>query len=341
MAKAFTIALDAMGGDRAPESVLRGANMARERHPGLRFIFFGDQVRLQPLLSRLPRLAQVSEIVHCSVAIPDDMKAAQALRMGRESSMGQALEAVRSNRANGFVSAGNTGAMMALSKLLLGMIPGIHRPAIAAFFPTEYGECVMLDLGANVVCDTENLIQFAQMGHVFGEAALGWKRPRVALLNVGVEHQKGREELREAAARLMSMPEINYTGFVEANHIPKGGADVIVTDGFTGNVALKMAEGTAALVSNYVRNAFRYSWLVKLGYVFIRPALARLRLRLDPRRYNGAVFLGLNHVAVKSHGRSDAIGFAAAIDVAVEMLEHQAIEKIATIFSVQKSSATA
>ncbi|MFN8693134.1 MAG: phosphate acyltransferase PlsX [Holosporales bacterium] len=336
MTNTFTFALDAMGGDRAPESILRGANIARERHPNLRFKVYGDSARLEPILKKLPKLRAITDITHCALSIPDDLKAAQALRLGADSSMRRAIEAVKKGEAQAIISAGNTGALMALSKMLLGSVPGIHRPAITAFFPTESNECVLLDLGANVVCSADNLVQFALMGHVFGEAVLGWKRPRIALLNVGTEHQKGRDEIRDAAARLQSNPALNYVGFIEANHIPQGRADVVVTDGFSGNIALKMAEGTASLVSDYFRQAFRYSWLVKIGYLFIRPAFNKLRARLDPRRYNGAVFLGLKHICIKSHGRTDALGFAAAIDVAVDMHQQQTIAKLSSLIEAQQ-----
>jgi phosphate acyltransferase len=337
--QALTLALDAMGGDKAPDIVIRGAELARERWPTLRFQFYGPAERLQPLVAQYDRLAQISEICHAPGVIPNDMKPSQALRAGAQSSMRLAIEAVRAGRADAVVSAGNTGALMALSKMLLGTLPGIRRPAITSFFPTLTGECVMLDLGANLDCDAETLAQFALMGHIFGKTVFSWHTPKVGLLNVGAEHQKGRESIRQAAALIRSAyPMVNFHGFVEGNDIGAGLVDVVVTDGFSGNIALKTAEGTAHLINDYIRQAFTHSLLAKIGYLFARPALRRLRHRLDPRRYNGAVFLGLDKVAVKSHGGTDGLGFAAAIDVAVEMLVHNCLEQMRAQFALETAA---
>jgi glycerol-3-phosphate acyltransferase PlsX len=334
MSVALTLALDAMGGDKAPDIVVGGAELARERWPEVHFQFHGDQAQLAPLLAQFPKLAAVSEICHTPERIPNDMKPSQAVRTGGKSSMRLAIEAVRDGRADAVVSAGNTGALMALAKLLLGTLPGIRRPAITSFLPTLSGECVMLDLGANLDCDAEILAQFALMGHIFGKTVFNWNSPKVGLLNVGSEHQKGKESIRQAAGLIRSRyGMVNFHGFIEGDDIGNGKVDVVVTDGFTGNVALKTAEGTARLINDYIKQAFMHSLFARLGYLFARPALRRLKTRLDPRRYNGAVFLGLNKVAVKSHGGTDALGFAAAIDVAVEMITHACIAQMRTQFA--------
>jgi glycerol-3-phosphate acyltransferase PlsX len=245
-----------------------------------------------------------------------------------------AIEAVQSGEAAGVVSAGNTGALLAIAMLMLRTLPGIHRPAIAGFFPTLRSESVMLDLGANVECDADNLVQFAIMGNVFARTVLGVLHPTVGILNVGSEELKGHEAVREASAMLRNtaMPG-SFHGFVEGDDIAKGTVDVIVTDGFTGNVALKTIEGTAKLYTGFLRESFRTSIMAKVGYLLARPAINSLRTRVDPRRYNGAIFLGLNGIAVKSHGGTDAIGFANAIGVAVDMVVHGAIEKIKEDFA--------
>jgi glycerol-3-phosphate acyltransferase PlsX len=316
----ITIALDAMGGAHAPEMVLRGADMALQRQPGLRFMLFGDESGVRPLLARLPRLADVVDLHHTSEMVMDDDKPSVALRAGRQSSMRLAIDAVADGLADGVVSAGNTGALMAMAKNSLKTLPGIDRPAIASFFPTQRGESVMLDLGANVECDADNLVQFALLGDAFARTVLGLVEPTVGLLNVGSEDQKGNDAVRAASLRLRSpLSPIRFFGFIEGDDIPAGTVDVVVTDGFTGNIAVKTAEGTAKLFSEFLAGAFRHSWSARIGYFFARNALRKLRLRLDPRRYNGAVFLGLCGIAVKSHGSADALGFANAIGVAVDM----------------------
>jgi phosphate acyltransferase len=301
--EATTIALDAMGGDQAPGTVLRGAAIALQRFPQTRFLLFGAEERVRPLLSKLPALAAAAALHHTGEAVLDDAKPSLALRTGRQTSMRLAIDAVADGRADGVVSAGNTGALMAMAKFVLKTLPGIDRPAIASLFPTRRGESVMLDLGANIECDSENLVQFALMGDVFARTVLGLVEPTVGLLNVGAEDLKGNDAVRAASARLRgAMSPIRFHGFIEGDDITAGTVDVIVTDGFTGNIALKTAEGTAKFYSEALRSAFRHSLMARIGYVFARGALRKLRLRLDPRRYNGAVFLGLGGIAVKSHG---------------------------------------
>jgi glycerol-3-phosphate acyltransferase PlsX len=325
----ITIAVDAMGGDRAPAIVLKGAEIALQRFPNVDFLLFGAEDKVRPLLARLPNLSRTARLCHTSEMVPADAKPSLALRTARRSSMRLALDAVAEGRADGMVSAGNTGALMAMAKFVLKTLPGIERPAIASLFPTGVGETVVLDLGANVECDAANLVQFALMGDVFARTVLGLPAPSVALLNVGAEDLKGNAAVRSAAAELRTgLVPVQFYGFVEGDDIPRGTVDVVVTDGFTGNVALKMAEGTARLFGDFLESAFRHSLLARIGYLFARGALKKLRLRLDPRRYNGAIFLGLAGIAVKSHGSTDALGFANAIGVAVDMKANGFIDKI-------------
>jgi glycerol-3-phosphate acyltransferase PlsX len=325
----LAISLDAMGGDNAPEMVIRGADIARQRFPEVHFLFFGDETRIQPMIDKLPALKAVSTVRHAETEVKMDDKPSQALRAGRGSSMRLAIDAVHKGEAAAIVSAGNTGALMAMAKFVLKTLPGIDRPAIASFFPTIRSESVMLDLGANVQCDASNLVQFAVMGNVFARTVLGVREPTTALLNVGTEEMKGHEEVRVAAQilREANLPGA-FLGFIEGDDIARGTADVVVTDGFTGNIALKTIEGTVKLYGHYLRQSFKSSWIAGLGYLLARPALNALRARVDPRRYNGAIFMGLNGICVKSHGGTDAFGFANAIGVAVDMVANGAIEKM-------------
>lgn len=325
----LTIALDAMGGDNAPAIVVAGADIARQRHPGIGFVLFGDEGAVGPLLRDRPKLAEIATVVHTTDVITNETKVAAALRTGRDSSMRRAIDAVAAGEADCVVSAGNTGALMAMAKFVFKTLPGIDRPAIASFFPTLRGESVMLDLGANVECRPEHLVQFAVMGAIFGKAVLGLMNPTIGLLNVGAEALKGNDEVKDAAARLrtMDLPG-TFEGFVEGNDIPAGKVDVVVTDGFTGNIALKTAEGTARLYAEWLRRTFTSSTMARLGYLLARNAFEKLRRRADPRQYNGAMFLGLRGICVKSHGGTDAKGFAHAIDVAVDLVRNGFNEKV-------------
>ena len=329
MSDTITIAIDAMGGDRAPGIVLKGAEIALQRHPAVRYLLFGAQDEVRPLLAKLPSLSKAVTLFHTSEVVADDAKPSLALRAGRPSSMKLAIDAVADGRADGVVSAGNTGALMAMAKSALKMLPGIDRPAIASFFPTQRGESVMLDLGANVECDAENLVQFALMGDVFARTVLGLVEPTIGLLNVGAEDLKGNDAVRAASARLrLAMTPTQFYGFIEGDDIAAGTVDVVVTDGFTGNIAVKTAEGMAKLFSEFLEAAFRHSLLARVGYLFARGSLRKLRMRCDPRRYNGAMFLGLGGIAVKSHGSTDAFGFANAIGVAIDMKVNGFLDKI-------------
>ena len=325
----IVIALDAMGGERAPEMVVKGAAIAQQRFPQAEFLFYGVDERIRAHLARLPKLAAHAIVHHTDEFITDDVKPSVALRGGRRSSMRLAIDAVAAGEADCVVSAGNTGALMAMAKFALKMIPGIDRPAIASFFPTQRGESVMLDLGANVSCDSENLVQFALLGDVFSRTVLGTATPSVGLLNVGAEDQKGNDAVRGAALRLRGPgTPIHFHGFIEGDDIGKGTVDVVVTDGFTGNVALKTAEGTARLFAEFLHAAFKNSFAARFGYLFAWRSLAKLRKRMDPRRYNGAVFLGIQGICVKSHGSTDELGFANAIGVATDMAVNGFLDKV-------------
>ena len=327
--KKIVLALDGMGGDHAPEVVVDGANIARERYPAASFLLFGDPARLKPLVDRRKGLAQVLEIVPAEDVVTADDKPSFALRRRRQSSMWLAVDAAAQGRADTVVSAGNTGALLAISLVAMRMLEGAHRPALASFLPTSRGETVMLDLGANLECDAENLAEFAVMGSVFAQVLLGLSEPTVGLLNVGSEELKGHEELRQAAMLLRREGSpVSFHGFVEGNDIGAGKVDVVVTDGFTGNVALKTIEGTAKLYTSFVRDAFRTSTFAKIGYLFASGAWVKLSKRVDPRRRNGGVFLGLNGVCVKSHGGADALGFAYAIGVAIDMVRYEYKNKL-------------
>jgi len=319
----ITIALDGMGGDDAPQIVVAGADIARRRNPDVRFLLFGDEKEVSELVAKQRGLDAFVEIRHTTEKVEADDKPSQVVRSGHETSMWKAIESVKLNEADGVVSAGNTGALMAMAMIVLRRLEGIDRPAIASFFPTLRGETVMLDLGANIRCDARNLVEFAIMGEVFARTILGIHEPTIGLLNVGEEETKGNDALKDAAnlLRELDLPG-EFVGFVEGNDIPAGAVDVVVTDGFTGNVALKTAEGTAKLINAFVRETFRNSFWAKIGYVFAKPSFDKLRSRSDPRRYNGAVFLGLNGVCVKSHGGTDAVGFATAIGVAIDMIKY-------------------
>ena len=330
MTSKIKIALDCMGGDDAPIMVVRGADLAVERQPDIFFHLVGNEEEIIPLIKASRHLdSDNHKITHTQKKVAADDKPSVALRGGRDTSMRLAIDLVSDGSADGVVSAGNTGALMAMSKLSLRMCPGIERPAIASFFPTLKGESCMLDLGANIECDANNLVQFAVMGEIFARIVLGLKNPSVGLLNVGSEEQKGHEELREAATTLRELSNVlKFMGFIEGDDITAGTVDVVVTDGFSGNVALKAAEGTAVMFTHFLRGAFQSTIFTKIGYFLCKSVIRQLRERMDPRRYNGAVFLGLNGIAVKSHGGTDSEGFANAIGVAADMARYGFLEKV-------------
>jgi glycerol-3-phosphate acyltransferase PlsX len=331
MSQKVRIALDAMGGDHGPSVVVPGAALALDQHPDSTFILFGDGTQIDPLLAKHPRLKADAWLVHTDVAIRMDDKPSQALRNGRwKSSMWLAIDAVKKGEADVAISAGNTGALMAMAKFNLKMLPGIERPAIAASWPTLRGRSIVLDLGASIGADADHLVDMAVMGSAMARVLLHIDRPSVGLLNIGVEEVKGLEPVREAGRILRENPppHLDYVGFVEGDDIGKGKADVVVTEGFAGNIALKAAEGTARQFVEFLRGAISQSFLSRIGYLLARPAFRMLRDKMDPRRSNGGVFLGLNGVVIKSHGGTDPEGFAAAIDVGYDMVHYQLLEKI-------------
>ena len=328
MTNSIHLSLDAMGGDNAPQIIVDGAAQSKIRYPDVKFSFFGNKNKLLPLLSSLKTLKD-SEIIHTDEIIGANQKPSIAVRKGKNSSMGLAIQAVKTGQTDAIVSAGNTGALMAMTKLFLRPIEGITRPAIAAYFPTIRGESCMLDLGANIECDAKNLVQFAFMGQAFANIVMGVNNPTISLLNIGEEEQKGLDYIKEASQILTKLKDqINYSGFIEGDKIAQGISDVIIADGFSGNVSLKTAEGTALLVTSYLKKALSSSLSSKIGYLFAKRAINDFKLQMDPRKYNGAVFLGLNGVAVKSHGGTDAFGFANAICVAIDMVKYNFISDL-------------
>lgn len=317
MAEVTTLSLDAMGGDHGPSVVVPAARAALERHPDLNLILVGPEDRLSAHLSNHKmEVDDRLQVRHCTQVVAMDEPPSQALRTKRDSSMRIALELVRSGEADGCVSAGNTGALMATARYLLKTLPGIDRPAIMSTIPSRGGATHMLDLGGNVDCSAEHLFQFGIMGAVAAEAIYGAHRPRVGLLNIGEEEIKGNEQVKAAAEMLAGTDEINYTGYVEGDGIFKGEADVVVCDGFVGNVALKSSEGVASLIADFMRQEFHRNLLTRLAGVVALPVLRSLRKRIDPRQYNGASLLGLRGVALKSHGSADILAFGRAIDTA-------------------------
>ena len=322
------ISLDAMGGDHAPQIVVEGASEAKIRHPDLEFTFFGDEEKVFPIIKRHKNIEN-SNFVHTRHYVKSNDRPSNIIRKGASTSMALSIKNVKENKSHAVVSAGNTGALMGFSKLFLRTMSGINRPAIAACFPTAKGEVCMLDLGANLECDKNNLVQFALMGQAFAKIVIGLNSPKVALLNVGEEEIKGLDHIREASDVLIKLKKvINYLGYVEGNQITNGTVDVIVTDGFTGNIALKTAEGTANFITNTLKKSFNGSFLSKLGYFLAKKSLQSFRSHMDPRRYNGAVFLGLNGIVVKSHGGIDSYGFANAICVAHDMVKYNFLNEL-------------
>lgn len=331
MAESLVLSIDGMGGDSAPDIVVEGVDIVARARPGIRFLIHGDAEQLRGLFERFPRAAQASTIVPAERSIGMEIKPSQALRQGKGSSLWNAVAAVENREAQAVVSAGNTGAYMAIAMFRLRTMEGVHRPALAARWPAATGgNVVMLDVGANVQADGEQLVEFAIMGEAFQRAVSGKEKPSVALLNVGAEDQKGHEEIRAAAGLIREAGvDLDFRGFVEGDDIAKGTVDVVVTDGFTGNIALKTGEGTARLVGQLLREALTSSLLAKLGAAIAYPALAKLRKRMDPGSFNGAVFLGLNGLVVKSHGSATGAGFAAAVEVAAKLASSHYREEIA------------
>ena len=326
----LVIAVDAMGGDHAPDSVIAGIKSAEQQHSDIRFLIFGDESKVRPFIEKYKLDSQRYEFVHTPDYVASDEKPSAAVRSGRNSSLWLAIDAVKKGTASAVVSSGNTGALMAFSKLILGTMPGIHRPAIVTILPTRKSECVVLDLGANAECTARNLVEFAIMGEAYCRAVLKRERPTIGLLNIGSEDIKGRDEIREAAQILKTSPLAEeFKGFVESDDIATGTVDVFVTDGFTGNIALKAIEGTARLMVGLLKDSAARSIMSKLGFLLALPSLKRLKKRMDPGRYNGAMLVGLKGISIKSHGGADAFGFANALNVAIDTVRHDLVGSIA------------
>jgi phosphate acyltransferase len=326
------IAIDAMGGDEGVSVMVAGAALARHRHELFQFLLVGDGTQIKAALDNHPNLRAASEILHADDVVTGDDKVSKALRKSKTSSLGLAINALKEGKVSAVVSGGNTAAMMAMSKVALRTMQGIDRPALAAKLPTLIAsqDVVMLDVGANTLVEAQNLVEFAVMGAAYSRIALGVQRPRTWLLNIGSEDQKGKEEIREAAEILkgISGDHMEFCGFIEGDKINRGGADVIVSEGFAGNIALKTVEGTARFVTDLLKQAFTSSIRSKFGFLVSKPATELLRHHLDPNNHNGAVFLGLNGVVVKSHGSASVKGVANAVEVAARLVEEDITERI-------------
>lgn len=328
------ISVDAMGGDQGPATVVAGISDSAKKNPDIGFILHGPADKLKKLVGRRKMLAGRCEIHDAADVVSMDDKPSQIMRHGRNTSMWSALESVRSGEATVCVSCGNTGALMLMSVLRLRKLPGIYRPAIAVMWPSQNPQNfnIMLDGGADIRADAKDLMQYSLMGASYARNGFGLSRPRIGLLNVGTEEHKGRAELKEAydlIAANAKNAEFEFVGFVEGRDLPGTTCDVIVTDGFTGNVALKTGEGTAKLISDLLREAFRYTPLSRLASVLAYTSLQRLKKRIDPRRANGGVFLGLNGTVVKSHGAADATGVSAAVKLAFQLAQSGFSDKLA------------
>ena len=329
MSDTLVISIDAMGGDNAPAAVIEGVARVAKTDPSVFFFLYGDEAKIMPLTQRFGLASDRFKIHHTTQIVRADDKPSAAIRNGRESSMWKAIMSVRNGYAGAVVSAGNTGALMAMSKICLGTLAGIDRPAIAAILPSMTGNVVALDLGANAECNSQNLVEFAIMGHVLYHVLFGEEKPSIGLLNIGSEETKGREEIREAAGILKGFGDkLNFRGFVEGNDIAMGTTQVVVSDGFSGNVALKTLEGTAKFISRKVKETLNSSLMAKMGKLLAAPSLLKFKKASDPRRYNGAMFVGLNGISVKSHGGADAFSFACAVENAIRMARNQLCGKI-------------
>lgn len=336
MTKNIKISLDCMGGDKAPQIVVEGANIAASKRSDIFFNFFGDKDKIENIARNCRHLQNRYKIFHTNESISPEEKPSVALRRGKKSSMRLAIDSVKNKESDVVISAGNTGALMAMSKIVLRPLESINRPAIITAIPNKKGTATaLLDMGANVECSPDVLLQFAIMGHAFAKVALKIENPTIGLLNIGSEDEKGHEELK-IAANLLRNSDLNssFYGYVEGDDITKGTVDVVVTDGFTGNIALKSIEGSAKLVSQIIKNGFSSSFAAKIGYLFAASAIKRAAKSIDPRMHNGAMLIGLNGISVKSHGSTDAIGFASAIKVAISLvtkdINNQILEELKT-----------
>ncbi len=323
------IAIDAMGSDNGPESIISGASLSKDRYPNIYFLFFGKKEPLEKIIKKYSNLNHSYEIINCDEVILPNDKPSAVIRKRKKTSMGCSIEYLSNNKVKAVVSAGNTGALMGISKIQLNTLDGILRPAIAATIPHKTGEFVLLDLGANTECNAENLTQFAIMGAEFAKVVLGKEQPTIGILNIGTEEEKGKSYIHDASIQIKkSYLSRNFYGYIEGNSIVNGKVDVIVTDGFSGNIALKTAEGVAELCKHYISKVFANTLLGKISYLLIKKQLHTLKEKLDPRTRNGALLLGLNGIVVKSHGSADNLSFASAIDIAYEFIQGEVSKKI-------------
>lgn len=328
--KKITVALDCMGGDRAPQIVLEGADRFAAENFSVQFLFFGDSKKILPILNNTRYLKGRYKLIHTDEAISADEKPSTALRRGTNSSMRLAIDAVKNSEADVVVSAGNTGALMAIAKVILRPLPSIDRPAIVTSIPSKKGKTtVFLDMGANIDCDAHILFQFAVMGCAFARVVMRLEKPTIGVLNVGSEELKGHDDVKNVYAMLKSSNFAEqFHGYVEGDDLTKGTVDVVVTDGFTGNIALKAIEGTAKLISGIIKEGFMGSIFSKIGYLLASSSIKKAGKKADPRSYNGAMLIGLNGIVVKSHGSADNIAFANAIKVAVSLVENKINDKL-------------
>lgn len=327
--KKVIIAVDAMGGDFGPIEIIPALNMVVKGRPDIAFLIFGDEHKIKTHLKKFSALKNNTQVFHTDLIVKNDDKPSAALRASKGTSMRLAIEAVKEKRAHAVVSAGNTGALMAMAKLVLKTVPGVHRPAIASVMPGIHGDTVMLDLGANILVDAENLVQFALLGTIFARAHKKVEKPTIGLLNIGSEDVKGPDHVRSASKILekINLP-AEYKGFVEGDDITKGVVDVIVCDGYAGNIALKTAEGVGKMMKSFITDSFSANPLAMIGGAFAYYSLKKLKKRMDPRLYNGGVFLGLNGLCIKSHGGTDALGFSSAVILAVRLARQGYLEQV-------------
>jgi glycerol-3-phosphate acyltransferase PlsX len=326
----ITISVDAMGGANAPAAIIAGMLKVSSTHKNVKFMLFGDKQRLMPILNSYPELAGRYEVVHCATVVTDEQQPVQALKKGVDSSMRKAIDAVKEKKAHACVSCGNTGALMVMAKMVLGSIHGIARPAIVSIFPNFKGGVVMLDLGANAQCDAHNLFQFAIMGYCFAKVILKKANPSIGILNVGIEEYKGRD-LDKKAADLLKNSELNFHGYIEGHDITEGTVDVVVTDGFSGNIVIKVAEGVASLCKGVLKETFNQGIFGRLAALLVAKNLKKVVTHFDPRNHNGAMFIGVDGIVVKSHGSSDATAFANALEVTINLAKQNINQQISEL----------
>ena len=330
MREKITIAVDAMGGDNSPKKVIEGIKISLIKNPNLKFLLFGDKKILVNYLGNEKNILQNIEIHHCSQKVEDDESPLSGAKKGNSTSMWQCIEAQKKLGADISLSAGNTGALLVTSKMILDTIKNIDKPALAGMWPHKNGTNIVLDLGANLECSDKTLVNFCNMGAALRKSLFPEDPINVALLNIGTEETKGNENLKKAYTALKEKPNVNYnfSGFIEGNKIMKSDANVIVTDGWTGNIALKTAEGTATFISNYLKDSLTKNFITKLSSFFVLNIFKKFKKKFDPRKYNGAIFLGLQGPVVKSHGSTDSLGFAYSIEMCHKIVEAKLIEQI-------------